>query len=222
MEIVFATGNQHKLQEINEITGSFFVERLGDLQLKTPHNDFGQKYTVQSSEGLNSNSIEFILPPDGFNPVENGCTFEENSLIKAKEAARLSGKISLADDSGLCVEALNGAPGLYSSRYAGTQQEKIDKILKELEPFENRKAKFVCVMTLVNEKGEVLHISKGECCGNIAKSASGKNGFGYDPVFEVENTGLTMAEMKEDEKNRVSHRGRALRDMICYIVANKV
>ena len=100
MEIVFATGNEHKLQEINEI-----------------------------SKG---SGIKFVLPSSDFNPIENGKTFEENSLIKAKEANKLTKKMSLADDSGLCVEALNGAPGLYSARYAGTQQEKIAKILNEL------------------------------------------------------------------------------------------
>ncbi len=185
MEIVFATGNSHKLEEINEIS-----------------KDSG---------------VKFILPPVGFNPIENGTTFEENSLIKAKEANKLSGKISLADDSGLCVEALNGAPGLFSARYAGTQQEKIDKILKELEPHTNRKAKFVCVMTLVDENGEILHVSRGECHGEIAKSQSGVNGFGYDPVFIVKNTNRTMAIMSEDEKNSISHRGNALRDMLLYI-----
>lgn len=185
MKIVFATGNPHKLEEINEI-----------------------------SKG---SGIEFILPPDGFDPVEDGATFEENSYKKAKEANRVSGMVSLADDSGLCVDALNGAPGLYSARYAGTQAEKIDKILKELEPHKNRTAKFVCVMTLLDEKGEVLHVSKGECHGSIALSQSGKNGFGYDPVFIVGDGNLTMADLSEDEKNKISHRGRALRDMLKFI-----
>lgn len=185
MKIVFATGNPHKLDEINEI-----------------------------SKG---SGIEFVLPKDGFNPVENGATFEENSLIKAKEANRVSKMMSLADDSGLCVEALNGAPGLYSARYAGTQQEKIDKILRELEPHTNRNAKFVCVMTLLDENGKVLHISRGECNGKIAVSQSGKNGFGYDPVFIVDGGNITMADMSEDEKNLISHRGKALRDMLSFL-----
>ncbi len=161
--------------------------------------------------------IEFILPGDGFNPVEDGKTFEENSYKKAKEANRVSKMMSLADDSGLCVEALNGAPGLFSARYAGTQQEKIDKILNELEGSTNRKAKFVCVMTLLDENGEILHVSKGECHGEIAQKQSGTNGFGYDPVFIVENTNRTMAEMSEDEKNNISHRGRALTDMLSFL-----
>ena len=173
MEIVFATGNPHKLEEINEILSSAKM----------------------------SKNIEFVLPNNGFNPVENGSTFEENSFIKAKEANRVTGKISLADDSGLCVEALNGAPGLFSARYAGTQTEKIDKLLKELKPHNNRNAKFVCIMTLLDENGNILHISKGECEGQIAKTQSGKNGFGYDPVFLVKGTDKTMADMDENEKN---------------------
>ena len=124
--IVFATGNAHKLQEINEI-----------------------------AQGTD---IEFILPPEGFDPIENGETFEENSLIKAREAARVSGMISLADDSGLCVEALGGAPGIHSARYAQTAQARIDKLLGVLQNEKNRKAKFVCVMTLVDKDGNILQV----------------------------------------------------------------
>lgn len=185
MKIVFATGNPHKLQEINEI-----------------------------SKG---SGIEFILPPEGFNPIENGSTFAENSLIKAAEANRVSGMISLADDSGLCVDALNGAPGLYSARYAGSQQEKINRILKELEPYTDRSARFVCVMTLLDPEGNILHVSEGKCEGKIALSQSGKNGFGYDPVFIVDGGNLTMADLPEEEKNKISHRAKALQDMLKYI-----
>lgn len=196
MKIVFATGNAHKLQEINEI--------------------------AQGS------GIEFILPPEGFAPVENGKTFEENSLIKASEATRLSGMMSLADDSGLCVEALNGAPGIHSARYAETTQARIDKLLKELENAHtleresNRRAKFVCVMTLVDADGKILFQTRGECHGEIAQEQSGANGFGYDPVFiptlsskEVEQ--LTIAEMSKEEKNEISHRGKALRNVLEYL-----
>lgn len=185
MKIVFATGNPHKLREIQEIAGD--------------------------------TDIEFILPPEGFNPVENGETFEENSYIKAKEANRLSKMMSLADDSGLCVEALNGAPGLYSARYADTPQARIDKLLQELEPHKNRKAKFVCAMTLLDENGEILFQTTGECCGEIAYSQAGEGGFGYDPVFLVENTNKTMAEISEEQKNTISHRGRALRNVIDFL-----
>lgn len=187
MKIVFATGNAHKLKEIQEIA-----------------KDTG---------------IEFILPGDGFNPIENGETFEENSLIKAKEAARVSGNISLADDSGLCVDALNGAPGIHSARYAETPQARIDKLLNAINGKTVRSAKFVCAMTLVDENGKILFKTRGECLGKIAEKQSGQNGFGYDPVFLTKDTDYTktMAEMSEEEKNEISHRGRALRKVLAYL-----
>ena len=161
--------------------------------------------------------IEFVLPAEGFNPVENGSTFEENSFIKAKEAARVSGMMSLADDSGLCVEALDGGPGIYSARYAETPQKRIDKLLNTLTPFKDRRAKFVCAMTLVDSEGNKIFSATGECHGEIAKKQSGTGGFGYDPVFIVENLGKTMAELSENEKNLISHRGRALREVLKYL-----
>lgn len=187
MKIVFATGNAHKLKEIQEIA-----------------KDTG---------------IEFILPGDGFNPIENGETFEENSLIKAKEAARVSGKISLADDSGLCVDALNGAPGIHSARYAETPQERIDKLLNAINGKTIRNAKFVCAMTLVDKNGNILFQTRGECFGKIAEKQSGINGFGYDPIFLTKDTDykLTMAEMSEEAKNQISHRGRALRNVLKFL-----
>lgn len=187
IKIVFATGNKHKLQEINEI-----------------------------SKG---SGIEFVLPPDGFNPIEDGKTFEENSQIKAIEAARLSNCIALADDSGLCVEALDGAPGIHSARYAETPQARIDKLLDNLKQVDNRKAQFVCVMTLVDANGKILTQVKGVCNGKIATTQSGTNGFGYDPVFVVDNYGITMADMSEELKNKVSHRYNALKKVLLYIKA---
>lgn len=185
MEIVFATANPHKLEEINEI-----------------------------SKG---SGIKFILPPARFNPVEDGATFEENSMIKAREANRLSGKMSLADDSGLCVDALNGAPGLYSARYAGTQAEKIEKLLDEMKDKTDRRAKFVCTMTLLDASGKTLCVKTGECHGQIAYKQAGCGGFGYDPIFLVDGTEKTMAEMSETEKNEISHRGRALRMVLDFL-----
>lgn len=158
--------------------------------------------------------IEFLLPPKEFDPIEDGATFYDNALIKAKAASKLTGKMSLADDSGLCVEALDGAPGLYSARYAGTQAEKIQKLLEELKPHTNRRAKFVCAMVLVDADGEVLCSTLGECYGQITKTADGVNGFGYDPIFEIEGTNLTMAQMSEDVKNTLSHRALALSKII--------
>lgn len=166
---------------------------------------------------IQSSEVEFILPPAGFNPVENGETFEQNSLIKAREAARVSGKISLADDSGLCVEALGGEPGIYSARYEKTPQKRIEKLLKNLTPFGNRKAKFVCAMTLVNAKGEILNQTIGECHGVIAKTPAGTNGFGYDPVFIPDGYDITIAQMPESLKNQISHRSIALNKMLKFI-----
>ena len=185
IKIVFATGNEHKLQEVNEIAKDY--------------------------------EIEFILPPKEFNPIEDGLTFEQNSLIKAQEAAKVSNSISLADDSGLCVEALNWGPGIYSARYESTPQKRIDKLLKNLSKTANRNAKFVCAMTLVDKEGNILNQELGECLGEIAHSQTGVNGFGYDPVFIVKDYDITMAQMSEDLKNKISHRAKALNKMLKFI-----
>ena len=162
-------------------------------------------------------NIEFVLPDIGFNPIENGSTFEENSLIKAREAYRVSKTYCLADDSGLCVDALNGAPGLYSARYAGTQDEKIEKLLSELKDKNNRSAKFVCYMTLLDDKGEKIFHTKGECRGSIVNERKGINGFGYDPIFMVDGYSKTMAELSADEKNQISHRAVALKNVLNFL-----
>lgn len=190
LKIVFATGNSHKLQEINEI-----------------------------SKG---SGIEFVLPPSEFNPIEDGTTFEQNSLIKAREAALLSNMISLADDSGLCVEALNGEPGIMSARYAETPQKRIDKLLNNLAEVSDRRAKFVCAMTLVDREGNLIVQKTGECRGKISKIQSGANGFGYDPVFIIDGYGITMADMSEDLKNKISHRAVALAQIIEFIKENNI
>ena len=172
------------------------------------------------SEITNGSGIEFVLPSGKFDPIENGETFEENSVIKAKEASKISGQIALADDSGLCVEALNGEPGIHSARYDTTPQRRIDKLLKNLADTANRKAKFVCVMTLTDKDGNILHQVKGECHGQIAKEQFGTNGFGYDPVFLVDGYDITMAQMSEELKNKISHRANALSKMIRFIKEN--
>ena len=161
--------------------------------------------------------IEFVLPAKGFNPVENGDTFEANSLIKAIEAYRVSKTYSLADDSGLCVNALNGAPGLYSARYAGTQDEKISKLLDELKDKNDRSAKFVCCMTLLDENGKMIYQTTGECKGSIVKNRKGINGFGYDPIFMVDGFSKTMAELSSVEKNQISHRAVALKNVLNFL-----
>ena len=164
--------------------------------------------------------IEFVLPSEGFAPIENGSTFEENSLIKAKDAFRVSKTYSLADDSGLCVDALDGAPGLYSAREAGTQDEKIEKLLGELKGFENRRAKFVCCVTLLDNKGKMIFQTVGECHGSIVKERKGINGFGYDPIFKADNYDCTIAELSEEEKNKISHRGKALKNFLEFMHKN--
>ena len=174
------------------------------------------------NEIAKGSGVEFVSPNGEFNPEETGNTFEENSLIKSRAAAKLNGMISMADDSGLCMEALNGAPGLYSARYAGNQQEKIDRVLSELDGVENRKAKFVCAMTLLDSDCNILDQEVGECHGKIAKEQFGSNGFGYDPIFLVNGKNATMAELSEDEKNKISHRGKALRNVLEFLSENKI
>lgn len=161
--------------------------------------------------------LEFILPPKGFDPIEDGETFEENSFIKAHEAWELSKTWTLADDSGLCIEALGGAPGIYSARYAENPKKRIDRVLTEMEGKENRNAYFACAMTLINPNGDVAFACKGICKGSIATQASGHNGFGYDPIFLLEGDTRTMAELSEEEKNKVSHRARALEQVLEFL-----
>lgn len=193
MKIALGTTNPHKLEEITEI--------------------------IKNS---NITGIEFVLVDGDFNPDENGTTFEENSYIKAKEAAKIMGIPALADDTGLCVDALDGRPGLYSARYAPTQEEKIFKLLNELKNVtkENRTAYFACAMTLVAPTGEKLYSKLGKIDGYIDETPYGVNGFGYDPIFYVPEINKTMAEMTSDEKNTLSHRARALLPILQWIKNN--
>lgn len=161
--------------------------------------------------------IEFVLPPKGFDPIEDGDTFEENSLIKARAAWDLSRAWTLADDSGLCIDALNGAPGIHSARYAETPQARINRVLKEMSGIKNRSARFKCCMTLINPKGDVTFSHTGICEGSIIEEQRGLNGFGYDPIFLLHGSNRTMAELSEEEKNDVSHRGKALKAVLEYL-----
>ena len=145
---------------------------------------------------------------------ETGTTFAENALLKARAIAALTDGAVLADDSGLEVDALDGAPGIYSARYAGedaTDADRMQKLLRELDgiPDEQRTARFVCVMALVLPDGSA-HTFCGTCEGRIAHAPRGENGFGYDPVFALPDGGRTLAEIGETEKNQISHRFRAL------------
>ena len=193
IKIALGTSNPHKLEEINDM-------------LNEIHPD----------------SVEFVLVKGDFDPVENGTTFEENSYIKAAEAAKLMGIPALADDTGLCVDALDGRPGLYSARYAPDQKSKIAKLLEEMKDIEkdNRSAHFVCTMTLVAPDGKKLHTQVVKIEGYIDTKPSGTHGFGYDPLFFIPELNKTMADMTLKEKNTLSHRARALKPMVEWIKNN--
>jgi XTP/dITP diphosphohydrolase len=150
--------------------------------------------------------------------VEDGATFEENALKKARVLAVFSGLLTLADDSGLEVDALNGAPGVYSARYAGEEgndAKNNEKLLRELRdvPAQQRTARFVCVLALCDPRGSVMRVwtARASCDGQIAFDLKGDNGFGYDPLFFYPPFGKTFAEIDRETKDTVSHRGKALR-----------
>ncbi len=155
---------------------------------------------------------------DDFGPIpeveEDGQTFDENAYKKASFTARVLGHPALADDSGLVVDALNGAPGVLSARYAGpdaTNEDRSRKLLQEMEGVTNRKAAFECVISIAVPTGPALTY-EGRCEGTIAKSPEGVNGFGYDPIFFYPPLKKTFAELTREEKGRVSHRGKALEE----------
>ena len=154
--------------------------------------------------------FNLLSQPFGFEIEETGKTFMENARIKAIAASKETGNISLADDSGLCVEALGGAPGIYSSRYANSDNERIEKLLAELKPFPNRKAKFECALCIASGDKVLIEVT-GFCEGIITFSKKGKNGFGYDPIFEVSGLGETFAEMNQNKKREIGHRGNAFK-----------
>lgn len=163
-------------------------------------------------EGVIENIIsldDLESPPE---VVEDGETFTENALKKARTIAEYSGKPTLADDSGLAVQALGGRPGVYSARYSGedaTDKTNIDKLLQELGDNPNRGAKFVCVLALVLPEGNEI-VAEGQCPGEILNEQRGEGGFGYDPVFYLPERGKTMAEVPPEIKNSISHRARAV------------
>ena len=160
------------------------------------------------------------MKEEGFDPdiVEDGKTFEENALIKARTVHALAkGAYVMADDSGLCIDALDGAPGIYSARFCGedsTYPEKFAKIFEMLKdvPEEKRTAKFVCSIAVVRPDGSEFTV-RGEICGVLHEKPMGDGGFGYDPIFYVPEFGMTTAQMTKEQKNSISHRGKALRAM---------
>ncbi|MEG6614007.1 XTP/dITP diphosphatase [Pseudoclostridium thermosuccinogenes] len=188
-KFLVATKNKGKLKEIEEILA-------------------GLPFEVVSMEqaGIDKDIEEY------------GTTFEENAMIKAKELHRLTGEMVMADDSGLEVDYLNGAPGIYSARFAGegaTDEDKNKKLLELLEgvPFEKRSARFVCVIAVVFPDGRSFTV-KGTCDGYIGFAPQGTNGFGYDPLFFLPEYNMTTAQLDPDEKNKISHRGKALKAMV--------
>jgi XTP/dITP diphosphohydrolase len=190
MAILIATRNAHKLQEIREMLPG--VELIG--------------------------TDAFPQVPD---PVEDGATFEANAAIKAIAWAKATGLTAVADDSGLEVDALGGAPGIHSARYAGVHGDTAAnnaKLLRELEGVEapKRTARFVCALAIATPKGGVKTL-RGACEGASLVDAAGANGFGYDPIFVPDNYTCTLAELDEQEKNNISHRGNALRQIMEFL-----
>ena len=205
-KIIFATGNADKMKEIRKI--------LADLDAEV---------VSMKEAGIQADI------------VEDGKTFEENALIKAKSAAEFTGLPALADDSGLCVDALNGAPGVYSARYAGEHGNDAannEKLMAEMQnvPVGQRAAKFVSAVCLILPDGRELVVT-GECPGSVALTPAGDNGFGYDPLFVPDAVGLpgggtvpntahrTYAELADAEKDAISHRGRAMEKLEAELAA---
>ena len=157
--------------------------------------------------------FDLLTQPVGCEIEETGNTLMENARIKAIAVSQATGDLSLADDSGLSVEDLGGAPGIYSSRYANSDNERIEKLLAELKPFPNRKAKFECALCIASGEKVLIEVS-GFCEGLITFFPKGQNGFGYDPIFEVSGLGETYAEMDHEKKKHIGHRGNAFKLLV--------
>ena len=184
MKLVLASQNKKKLVEMNDILSGLGIEVCS-----------------QAEAGVN------------LEPEETGTTFEENSLIKARAVMEASGLPAIADDSGLCVDALKGAPGVYSARYGGDGLDDVARyrlLLENMQGQMPRTAKFVSVITCCFPNGDVI-TARGECPGTIAFAAMGEGGFGYDPVFFVPSLKKTFAQLTPEEKDAISHRGKALK-----------
>lgn len=189
MKLILATNNQHKVREMRQILGNHFSEMITLKEAGIVHET-----------------------------VEDGNTFAENALKKAREITELTGLPALADDSGLCVEALNGAPGVFSARYASLDGKDADDaanralLLKNMEGVVDRRAYFACAIALTMPDGKVYQ-TEARFYGEIGFEEKGENGFGYDSLFFVPAYGMTSAEMSPEQKNAMSHRGEALREL---------
>jgi XTP/dITP diphosphohydrolase len=157
--------------------------------------------------------------PSSLEIEETGTTFAENAILKASGAALATGEWAIADDSGLEVEALDGAPGLYSARYGKTDAERIERLLNELGNDLNRQARFVCAIALARPDGEIALQAEGICPGEILYAPRGQGGFGYDPIFYLPEQRLTFAELSAKDKHRLSHRGLAFQSVLPKLAA---
>ena len=169
---------------------------------------------VEMQEYLQDLPWELELKPGSIDIAETGDTFIANAHLKASEVAKALGKWSIADDSGLAVDALNGAPGLYSARYGNTDTERISRLLTELGDTNKRQAKFICAIAIADPEGKIVLETEGVCPGEILKSPRGTGGFGYDPIFYVPSQQQTFAEMSPATKGRISHRGVAFAQLM--------
>ncbi len=187
MEILLASHNDHKAEEIRKLLPEkFLLSTLNDIQY-----------------------FDEI--------VENGSTFKENAWIKSKTGFEISELPTFSDDSGLCIQALNNAPGIYSARYAGTGNSKdnIEKVLSELEGKTDRNAYFICVICFYD--GKETQFFEGRIDGKIIEQEKGNDGFGYDPIFIPNGYDKTFAELPQEEKNKISHRAKALKQFIDFL-----
>ncbi len=191
MKLILASNNAHKLSEFRSLTEGLGIELVS-----------------QREAGCD------------FEVDETGTTFEENAYLKAAAVTAATGEIAVADDSGLAVDALNGEPGVYSARYGGervkSDKERYEYLLSKLADVNNRSARYVCSICCTLPSGEVLR-ARGECEGEIIDTPAGDNGFGYDPVFRPLGHTKTMAELTPEEKNAISHRGKALREFMIVL-----
>ncbi len=181
MKLIIASNNKHKIYEIKKILGEKFDTILSSREAGIEHET-----------------------------VEDGATFMENAIKKAREIAEISGAYALADDSGICCDALGGAPGIFSARFSGgTDEDNNALLLEKLSDKEDKSAHYTCAMALCSPEGE-LTLAEGYMYGTITAQRRGERGFGYDPFFIPAGETRTVAEMTDEEKNAISHRGKAL------------
>ena len=187
MKLIIASNNKHKLVEMKAILSPFFDEIVSMREAGIEHET-----------------------------VEDGCTFMENAMKKAREIAEISDCCAIADDSGICVDALDGAPGVFSARFCGHHGDDAANnrlLLEKMQGVENRKAHYTCAIALVYPDGKAV-TAEDYFFGEIAHDEKGENGFGYDPLFYLPEYGCTSAEISPEEKNRISHRGKALMQLV--------